>query len=52
MEKFKTIDDVREYLARLEKWFARTIVEGEHPTLHFESIGREKAIFEDEVRIC
>jgi hypothetical protein len=44
MEQFKTIDDVREYLARLEKWFARPIVEGEHPTLHLNQLGGREVI--------
>ena len=34
MEQFKTTEDLRESLRRLGKWFARPIVEGEHPTLH------------------
>ncbi len=36
MEQFKTLEDLRDYLAKLEKWFGRPTVEGEHPTLYFE----------------
>lgn len=35
MEQFKTLEDLREYLSKLEQWFGRAIVEGEHPTLYF-----------------
>lgn len=43
MEQFKTMADLRAYLKTLEKWFARPIVEGEHPTLyiHPDSSRRE-----------
>ncbi len=34
MEQFKTFQDVHAYLLTLEKWFARPIAAGEHPTLH------------------
>ncbi|GAB2891082.1 hypothetical protein ACCI51_03065 [Microbulbifer echini] len=34
MEQFKTTEDLRDSIKRLSKWFARPIVEGEHPTLH------------------
>lgn len=37
MNQFKTLQDVRAYLATLEKWFARPIVQGEHPTLYSEN---------------
>lgn len=34
MEQFKTTENLRDAIKRLEKWFARPIVEGEHPTLY------------------
>ncbi len=37
MEQFKTLQDLRDYLATLEKWFARPIAQGEHPTLYTEA---------------
>ncbi len=37
MEQFKTLQDIREYLSVLAKWFARPVVEGEHPTLYLNS---------------
>lgn len=36
MEQFKTLDDLREYLGKLERWFGRPTTEGEHPTLYFD----------------
>jgi hypothetical protein len=43
MEQFKTTEDLRDAIKRLSKWFARPVVEGEHPTLHLNpsSINRE-----------
>src|SRR5690554_7290453 len=34
MEQFKTTEDLRDAIKRLSIWFARSVVEGEHPTLH------------------
>ncbi|AFU97256.1 hypothetical protein [Simiduia agarivorans] len=34
MEQFKSLEDLRDALKRLSQWFARPIVDGEHPTLH------------------
>ncbi|EKM99980.1 hypothetical protein MXAZACID_07688 [Acidocella sp. MX-AZ02] len=38
------MQDLREYLARLEKWFARPITAGEHPTLYTESSSSRQLI--------
>ncbi|HEX7390771.1 MAG TPA: hypothetical protein VF286_11705 [Acidiphilium sp.] len=34
LEQYKTTQNLRDYLAKLERWFARPIVRGEHPTLY------------------
>ncbi|WP_445369354.1 hypothetical protein ACH5Y9_09025 [Methylomonas sp. BW4-1] len=34
MNQFKTMDDLRVYLNEMNRWFARPIVKGEHPTLY------------------
>ena len=44
MEQFKSLQELREYIARLEKWFARSIVAGEHPTLHLHDSGDRATI--------
>jgi hypothetical protein len=44
MEQFKSLQELREYIARLEKWFARPIVAGEHPTLHLHDSGDRATI--------
>ncbi len=44
MEQFRTLDDIRAYLATLEKWFARPIVAGEHPTLHVNKFGSDEVV--------
>lgn len=36
MEQFKTTDDLREYVKQLGKFFARSEVHGEHPTLYLD----------------
>jgi hypothetical protein len=45
MEQYKTLEDIREYLKELSKWFARPIVAGEHPTLHLNPGGTNKEVF-------
>ena len=44
MEQFKTLQDIRDYLNQLSKWFARPIVEGEHPTLFINPESSNKEI--------
>lgn len=44
MEQFKTLDDIREYLKQLSKWFARPIAAGEHPTLHLNPGSSNKEV--------
>jgi hypothetical protein len=39
MEQFKTLEDLRVYLGKLERWFGRPIVVGEHPTLFLNEAG-------------
>lgn len=34
MEQFKTLTDLRDYLSKLDRWFARPTVSGEHPTIY------------------
>ncbi len=42
MEQFKTLEDLRLSLSKLEKWFARPVPDGDHPTLFLNPIpGRE-----------
>jgi hypothetical protein len=37
MEQFKTLEDLRLYLGRLQRWFGRPTAENEHPTLYFKN---------------
>lgn len=34
MEQFKTLEDLREYIAKIGKYYARPTSRGEHPTLY------------------
>ncbi len=36
MEQFKTMDDLREYAKELGKFYARSVIAGEHPTLYVD----------------
>lgn len=36
MEQFKTMDDLREYVKALGKFYARSTISGEHPTLYLD----------------
>lgn len=36
MEQFKTMDDLREYVKELGKFYARPTIAGEHPTLYLD----------------
>lgn len=36
MEQFKTLDDLREYVKELGKFYARSTISGEHPTLYLD----------------
>lgn len=36
MEQFKTMDDLREYIKELGKFYARPTIKGEHPTLYLD----------------
>ena len=44
MEQFKSLTDLREYLKTFEKYFARPIVEGEHPTLYLNPNSSHKEV--------
>jgi hypothetical protein len=36
MEQFKTLDDLRDYVKQLGKFYARSVISGEHPTLYLD----------------
>ncbi len=42
MEQFKTLEDLRDYIKRFEKYYARPIAEGEHPTLFLNPTSTHK----------
>ncbi|OUS26126.1 hypothetical protein A9Q99_19305 [Gammaproteobacteria bacterium 45_16_T64] len=44
MEQFKIMEDLRVYLKTLEKWFARPVVKGEHPTLYLNPNSSNKDV--------
>ncbi|HEY8939722.1 MAG TPA: hypothetical protein VIM59_06025 [Cellvibrio sp.] len=44
MEHFKTLEDLREYLKNFDKYFARPIQEGEHPTLYLNPSSTNKEV--------
>lgn len=44
MEQYKTLQDIREYLKTLSKWFARPIAEGEHPTLYLNETSSHREV--------
>jgi len=45
LEQFKSLTDLREYIKNFERYFARPIVEGEHPTLYLNSNSSNKEVF-------
>lgn len=44
MEQFKTLADLREYIKKFEKCYARPIVQGEHPTLYLNPNSTNKEV--------
>jgi hypothetical protein len=44
MEQFKTLEDLRAYLGKIEKWFARPIAAGEHPTLYLNENSSDREL--------
>lgn len=44
MEHFKTLEDLREYIKRFDKYYARPIVKGEHPTLYLNPGSSKKEV--------
>lgn len=44
MEQFKTMENLRDYVNTLSKWFARPIREGEHPTLFINPTSSNKEV--------
>ena len=44
MEQFKTLADLREYIKKFEKYYARPTVQGEHPTLYLNPTSTNKEV--------
>ncbi len=44
LEQFKTLEDLREYIKRFDKYYARPVVQGEHPTLYLNPGSSNKEV--------